>query len=120
MRQSGGWNESIVRYSAVACPQVRQAPVFGGANLALHTEESMSEETLCFTAATELARMIRAKRVSPVEVMDATLSRAQALNPRLNAICTPTYDAAAETARAAEAAVMRGDALGPLHGVPTT
>jgi aspartyl-tRNA(Asn)/glutamyl-tRNA(Gln) amidotransferase subunit A len=80
----------------------------------------MNQEELCFTPATELTRMIRAKAVSSVEVMQATIERAQKLNPRLNAICTSTYEAALEAARAADAAVMRGAALGILHGVPTT
>ncbi|HXX10372.1 MAG TPA: amidase [Burkholderiales bacterium] len=80
----------------------------------------MNQEELCFTSATELARMIRTRSVSPVEVMRATLARAQQLNPRLNAICTPTYEAASEAARDAEAAVMRGAPLGILHGIPTT
>jgi aspartyl-tRNA(Asn)/glutamyl-tRNA(Gln) amidotransferase subunit A len=77
-------------------------------------------DDLCFTPATELAWLIRTKRLSPVELMQATLARAQTLNPRLNAICTPTYDAALDAARAAESAVVRGEPLGPLHGVPTT
>jgi len=80
----------------------------------------MRNEDLCFTPATALASMIRDKRVSPVEIMHATLERAQTLNPRLNAICTPTYDAALDAARQAEVAVMRGDRLGLLHGVPTS
>jgi aspartyl-tRNA(Asn)/glutamyl-tRNA(Gln) amidotransferase subunit A len=77
-------------------------------------------DDLHFTAATVLARLIRARDLSPVELMTATIARAEALNPRLNAICTPTYETALAEARAAEAAVMRGDPLGPLHGVPTT
>ena len=80
----------------------------------------MNESDLCFTPATELTRMIRGKRVSPVEIMEAVLVRAEALNPRLNAICTATYQAAMDAARQAEAAVMRGAPLGILHGVPTT
>jgi len=80
----------------------------------------MNQEELCFTPATELTRMIRSKIVSPVELMQATLERAQALNPSLNAICTPTYEAALLAARDAEAAVIRGTAVGVLHGVPTT
>ncbi len=80
----------------------------------------MNQQELCFTPATELARMIRDKRLSPVEIMQATLERAQALNAWLNAICTPTYETAMQSAHAAEAAVMRGDRLGLLHGVPTT
>ena len=79
----------------------------------------MSEE-LSFVPATELARMIREKTVSPVEVMRGTIARAEALNPRLNAICTPTFDAAMKAAAEAEEAVMRGRPLGMLHGVPTS
>ena len=52
--------------------------------------------------------------------MEATIARAEALNPQLNAICTQTYEAAMDAARAAEAAVMRGGDLPPLHGIPTT
>lgn len=80
----------------------------------------MTDEDLCFTPATELRRMIRDKRVSPVEVMRATIARAESLNTRLNAICTPTYDLAMAAARDAETAVMRGAALGLLHGIPTS
>ena len=80
----------------------------------------MTNEELCFTPATALSGLIRDKIVSPVEIMTAVVERAQALNPRLNAICTPTYDAAIAAAREAEAAVMRGAPLGLLHGVPTT
>lgn len=80
----------------------------------------MDDAELCFTPATELARLIRAKSVSPVEIVRAAIARAEALNPRLNAICTPTFDAATELARRAESAVMRGERLGLLHGIPTT
>ncbi len=80
----------------------------------------MNEEALCYTPATTLAGMIRSKGLSPVELMRATINRAEALNPRLNAICTPTYEAAMQQARGAELAVMRGDDLGILHGIPVT
>lgn len=80
----------------------------------------MSDDSLCYTPASELAKLIRARTVSPVEVMRATIARAEVLNPSLNAICTPTYDTAMEQARAAEAAVMRGEPLPLLHGIPTT
>jgi len=80
----------------------------------------MQEADLCYTPASELARLIRAKAISPVEVMDRVLERAEALNPKLNAICTWTAETARARARRAEQAVLRGDALGPLHGVPTT
>ncbi len=77
----------------------------------------MSE--LYWLDATELARRIRARELSPVEVLRAHRERAEALNPKLNAIVTP-IDEAEALAREAEAAVLRGDVLGPLHGVPFT
>ena len=80
----------------------------------------MNRDELCYTPACELVSLIRSKGVSPVEVMTATLERAQDLNPYLNAICTPTYESAMARAREAEAQVMRDEALGLLHGVPVT
>jgi Amidase len=78
----------------------------------------MDATELCYTPATRLAAAIRAKEISPVEVTEAVLARIERLNPTLNAYCTVTVDLARTTARAAEAAVMRGEVLGPLHGVP--
>jgi aspartyl-tRNA(Asn)/glutamyl-tRNA(Gln) amidotransferase subunit A len=74
---------------------------------------------LCALDATELARRIRARRLSPVEATRAYLERIAAVNPRLNAIVTPN-ERALEEAREAEAALMRGELRGPLHGVPLT
>ncbi|MBI3329322.1 MAG: amidase [Nitrospinae bacterium] len=76
-------------------------------------------EDICYLDATELAARIRTKTISPVEVVRAHLARIDAINPKLNAIVT-MIEGAEERARAAEAAVMRGDRLGPLHGVPFT
>jgi aspartyl-tRNA(Asn)/glutamyl-tRNA(Gln) amidotransferase subunit A len=73
---------------------------------------------IVFLDAGEIARRVRAREVSPVEVVDAHLARIEELNPRLNAIVTPMD--ARGAAREAEAAVLRGDELGPLHGVPFT
>ncbi len=78
----------------------------------------MSDELTKLTAA-ELAQLISACKISPVEVMEAHLSRAEELNPRLNAIVTFATDAL-ERAREAEQLVMRGEAGGALHGVPVT
>ena len=75
---------------------------------------------LCYMPALELGKAIRAKQVSPVEVVDAVLARIERLNPTLNAYCTVTAAAARAAAKAAEAAVMRGDALGALHGIPVS
>lgn len=80
----------------------------------------MASPSLLLTPATELVRLIRSKALSPVELVDATFDRIRALDGDLNAYCLLVEDAARAKARAAEAAVMRGDALGALHGVPVS
>src|SRR5215467_13052821 len=80
----------------------------------------MKTTDLCFTPATELAAMIRRRTLSPVELMDAVLARIEALNPRLNAYVTVDAERAREQAKAAEAAVMQGETLPPLHGLPVS
>ncbi|MGY2049367.1 amidase [Methylobacterium sp. JK268] len=70
--------------------------------------------------ATELAARVRRRDVSPVEIVRAHLDRIAAVNPRLNAIVTLAAEQALAAARDAEAAVMAGAELGPLHGVPFT
>ena len=78
----------------------------------------MSDDLLMLDAV-GLAEGIREKRFSPVEVLTACLARIDALNPSLNAVVT-MIDGAMERARQAEAATMRGESWGPLHGVPFT
>jgi aspartyl-tRNA(Asn)/glutamyl-tRNA(Gln) amidotransferase subunit A len=73
---------------------------------------------LCHMPATELARLIRTRAVSPVEVTRAVLARIERLNAEINAFCTITAESALDAARQAEDALMRGEPLGPLHGVP--
>jgi len=73
---------------------------------------------LCALPATEQARLVRAREVSPVDLVEASLARIEAVNPALNAFCFTFPDEARARAREAEAAVMRGGALGPLHGLP--
>jgi aspartyl-tRNA(Asn)/glutamyl-tRNA(Gln) amidotransferase subunit A len=67
---------------------------------------------------TELAHMIATKAVSPVEVVRAHLDRIGALDRGLRAYITVCADAAVDAARTAEAALMAGRPVGPLHGVP--
>ncbi|MDB5893928.1 MAG: amidase, partial [Rhodoferax sp.] len=74
---------------------------------------------LFYSDATALADLIRQRKISPVEVMQAHLDRIAAVDPKVNAIVT-LADGAIESAHAAEAAVMAGAELGPLHGVPFT
>jgi len=73
---------------------------------------------LAFAPATELRRLIRDREISPVELVERMLRRIQQVNPVVNAYCTVAAEQALEAARAAEAAISRGDPLGLLHGVP--
>ncbi|HZQ93941.1 MAG TPA: amidase [Candidatus Sulfotelmatobacter sp.] len=76
----------------------------------------MSE--LTFLPASVMAAQIREKRISPVELADAHLAKIERLNPRLNAFTHVDPEQVRRAARAAEAAVRRGEGVGPLHGVP--
>jgi aspartyl-tRNA(Asn)/glutamyl-tRNA(Gln) amidotransferase subunit A len=70
--------------------------------------------------ATELAALIAQRKVSPVEVVDAALARLDETEAALRAFAAVDEDNARRAARAAEAMVMRGDAFGPLHGIPVS
>src|SRR6266852_7441567 len=76
----------------------------------------MSE--LSLLSATEMAKRVREKQLSPVELVEAHLSRIETLNPKLNAFVQIDGERARHQAQQAEAAIMRGETLGPLHGVP--
>ncbi|MCF2447634.1 amidase [Dyadobacter sp. CY345] len=81
--------------------------------------ENSTTEPLYYQDASGLAKMIRYRELSAVEVMKAHLDRIEALNPDINAIVTVAEEAL-EAAKAADKAQQRGDELGPLHGVPFT
>ncbi len=72
----------------------------------------------CDLSAVEARALIGRRALSPVELMESCLARIEAVDGALNAIVTLDPDAARAMAREAEAAVMRGDPLGPLHGLP--
>jgi aspartyl-tRNA(Asn)/glutamyl-tRNA(Gln) amidotransferase subunit A len=80
----------------------------------------MGDDDIGFLPATELARLYRTKALSPVEVAEAVLRRIARVDTRLNAMTEITRDIALAQARAAEAAFLSGDAVGPLMGVPVT
>ena len=85
------------------------------------TEGSLvPDRDLCFTPATELIRLYRARRVSPLEVMEAVLARIDAVNPHVNAYVTLARESALAEARKATAGLRRRGARGPLHGVPVS
>ena len=76
------------------------------------------DENLAFAPSHELAALIADRQVSPVEITQLYYDRIERLDSQLNSYLTLTQDDAMAAARGAEEAVMRGDALGPLHGVP--
>lgn len=80
----------------------------------------MPGHDLLFMPARTAAALIRAKKLSPVEYVDAVLAAAHAAQDRLNAFVTIMDAEARAAARAAEAAAMRGAPIGPLHGVPVS
>ncbi len=71
-------------------------------------------------SATRLVEMIRARRVSASEVLEASLSQVAAENPRINAVVTLDEAGARTRAQAADDALRRGELWGPLHGLPMT
>ncbi len=79
----------------------------------------MVSNDLTTKSATELVALISSRAVSPVEVVEAHLRRIEQVNPALNAIVTIAEDAI-DRARVCEAALMSGNGVGPLHGLPIT
>jgi aspartyl-tRNA(Asn)/glutamyl-tRNA(Gln) amidotransferase subunit A len=90
------------------------------ANLDAHCHASEMNDELCFLPATRLRESIGRRELSPVEVVQAVLQRAERLQQRLNCFVTICHDEALRDARAAESALMRGEPLGLLHGIPYT
>jgi amidase len=76
--------------------------------------------TLATSSATDLAAAIRAKEVSSRELLDTYLERVERLNPAINAVVTLDGERARAAATVADEATSRGDAVGPLHGLPIT
>jgi Asp-tRNA(Asn)/Glu-tRNA(Gln) amidotransferase A subunit family amidase len=78
-----------------------------------------SRDELLSQSAVELRRRIGTRDISPVELLEACIERIERLNPGVNAICETSYERARQEAKAAEAAVLCGEPLGLLHGLPT-
>lgn len=78
----------------------------------------MPNASLTRKSAGELAALVKSREITPVEILDAHLSAIDRINPKLNAIVTLVADKARDLAVKAGDAVMRGETLGPLHGLP--
>jgi len=77
-----------------------------------------SSADLVTRSAVELRELIVQRQISPVELLEACIERIEAVNPSINAVTAKCYDRARVEARVAEQAVLRGEALGLLHGLP--
>lgn len=80
----------------------------------------MSNDEICFKSATELAALIRGRQLSPVEVAEAVIERIETFNPDVFAFCGLDHALVRAAARRAEQSVVRGEELGPLHGIPVS
>jgi len=78
----------------------------------------MNAPDLCFSPATELARLVRERKLSAVELLQACLQQIERSNPQVNAIVTLVPEAALAAARDIDARIARGDDCGPLGGLP--
>src|SRR5271165_2935528 len=78
----------------------------------------MADSDIVFKSASELAPLLKARKLSPVELVRAYLDRIEAVNPKVNAFITITGDQALEQARNAEREIAAGRYRGPLHGIP--
>jgi amidase/aspartyl-tRNA(Asn)/glutamyl-tRNA(Gln) amidotransferase subunit A len=84
----------------------------------MSSQPALSDE-LAYISAHELAARIRHRELSPIEVVNAFIHRVEARNPSLNALVYVDFEGARARARVAERALMAGEQVGPLHGVPS-
>lgn len=82
--------------------------------------EQVDKSDIAFLNASEIASLIKRRKIGCVEILDHIIKRVDAYNPKLNAIVEFDLDRARASARAADQAVLEGRPLAPLHGVPMT
>ena len=78
----------------------------------------MSSSELCNLSITDAGRLLKSRKISPVQLTDAYLARIETFQPQLDAFITITADLARRQAKSAEREIARGDYRGPLHGIP--
>jgi aspartyl-tRNA(Asn)/glutamyl-tRNA(Gln) amidotransferase subunit A len=78
----------------------------------------MLPDDVLYSPITELAALVRARRVSPVELTESYLARLETVGRRLGAVASLMRESAMKEARAAEREIRRGRYRGPLHGIP--
>jgi len=78
----------------------------------------MLHETLLFSSVVELAKRIRSREISPVDLTSSYLNRLERFGPELNAVVTIMHESAMDSAHMAEREIQSGNYRGPLHGIP--
>ena len=81
--------------------------------------KAIKDDELAYMSAAETAELVRRRRLSPVEAVEAAIARIERRNPSLNAFVFQGFDDARRAAKEAERQVMSGAAIGPLHGGPS-
>lgn len=79
-----------------------------------------TENQLAYLTIEEAGQLLRRKKISSTELVEAALARIERLNPKLNAFITVTAECARRAAKAADKEITRGGFRGPLHGIPIT
>ena len=106
----------------VSCQQRSQSLVDGGPQRATGARrtrrDQMPDADISYVSAADLAGRVRRKDISPVEVVEGAITLIETRNPSLNALIHLGFEDARREAKRAEDQLMRGEALGPLHGVP--
>jgi Asp-tRNA(Asn)/Glu-tRNA(Gln) amidotransferase A subunit family amidase len=99
-----------------------QQPLVRGAFVTTPARSGQAVDDLCFTPAVDLAAAFRRRTLSPVELVEALLTRIERVNPTVNAFVTLLGESALAQAREAEQDFTSRDhsELGPLHGLPVT
>ncbi|MBI1353299.1 MAG: amidase [Acidobacteria bacterium] len=90
----------------------------GAAAAAASPARSLPGDEICGAKAVDLARLLRKKKLSAREVLDACLARIEAVNPKVNAVVTLVADQARKKAAELDEQAARGRFAGPLHGLP--
>ena len=86
--------------------------------LARTLDAQATTPSVCFMSASEMARLIRTKKLSAREALAAHLAQIERVNPKVNAIVTLVPELAAAAAAKADEVQARGETLGALHGLP--
>jgi amidase len=107
---------SAVALSTAVAPLV---PESMGSSSAWEQSAAPTSSDVCFLSATEMAKLIRQKKLSAREIMEAHLRQIERVNPKVNSFVTMVDgDQLLEQARAADERLMKNDTVGPLHGLP--